>query len=76
MPNSEIKPRLRELRDRSRLSLEEVSVLTGYDTTTISKHENGSRNLTSEAISKYARLYKVQTHELWDLSQMTDTDKG
>lgn len=71
---NEVKPRLRELRDRSRLSLEEVSTLTGYDVTTISKHEGGSRNLTPEAIAKYAKLYKVQTHELWNLDQMIEKD--
>ena len=59
--------RLRDLRDRSRLTLPEVSKLTGYDPTTISKYENRSRALTEEAIRKFAALYKVQTHELFVL---------
>lgn len=59
--------RLRELRDRSRLTLNEVSILTGFDPTTISKHEAGTRSLSEEAINKYAALYKVQTHELFNL---------
>ena len=67
-----IKPRLRELRNRSRLSLEEVSILTGYDVSTVSKHESGSRNLTSEAIIKYSKLYKVHTHELWGMDQLIE----
>ena len=57
--------RLRELRDRSRLTLQEVSILTGFSVPTISRHENGSRSLTEEAISKYAALYKVPTHQLF-----------
>lgn len=63
--NSAPKNRLRELRDRSRLTLEEVSLITGYNVTTISRHESGGRSLSEEAILKYASLYKVQTHELF-----------
>ena len=63
--NSATRNRLRELRDRSRLTLEEVSLITGYNVTTISRHENCGRSLSEEAIMKYASLYKVQTHELF-----------
>ena len=56
------KNRLRELRDRSRLTLQEV---TGFTVPAISRHENGSRSLSAEAMTKYAALYKVQTHELF-----------
>ena len=62
--NSAPKNRLRELRDRSRLTLEEVSIITGFSVTTISRHENGSRSLSEEAILKYASLYKVHTYEI------------
>ena len=62
-----VENRLREFRDRSRLTLQEVSILTGIDPTTISKHENGARALTEDAIKKYASLYKVETHELFVL---------
>ncbi len=63
--NSAQKNRLKELRDRSRLTLEEVSMITGYAVPTISRHENGGRALSEEAVMKYASLYKVQTHELF-----------
>lgn len=63
--NSAPKNRLKELRDRSRLTLEEVSILTGFSVPTISRHENGGRSLSNEAVMKYAQLYKVQTHELF-----------
>lgn len=61
------KNRLKEYRDRARLTLQEVSILTGYDVTTICKHETSQRRLTEEAIDKYAALYKVKTHELFVL---------
>lgn len=63
--NSAPKNRLRELRDRSRLTLEEVSIITGLSVPTISRHENGGRSLSEEAVSKYALLYKVPSHQLF-----------
>ena len=64
--NSAPKNRLRELRDRSRLTLEEVSLVTGYGVPTISRHENCGRSLSEEALLKYASLYKVHTYEIFD----------
>jgi transcriptional regulator with XRE-family HTH domain len=61
--------RLEELRNRSRLTQEEVSIITGYSIPTISRHENRTRSLSEEAIKKYASLYKVETHELFRLEQ-------
>lgn len=63
--NSAPKNRLRELRDRSRLTLDEVSILTGFSPATISRHENGGRSLSEEAAQKYAALYKIPTHQLF-----------
>lgn len=63
--NSAPKNRLKELRDRSRLTLEEVSIITGFSVPTISRHESGGRSLSEEAALKYASLYKCQTHELF-----------
>lgn len=59
---------LRELRDRSRLTLQEVSLLTGYNVSTVSRHESGDRTLSEDAVLKYAALYKVHTYELFDLN--------
>lgn len=60
------KNRLSELRARSRLTQEEVAILMNInDITIISKHENSKRPLTNEVITKYAKLYKVQTHEIF-----------
>ena len=63
--NSAPKNRLKELRDRSRLTLEEVSMITGFSVPTISRHESGGRSLSEEAVLKYAKLYKVETYELF-----------
>lgn len=73
--NSAPKNRLRELRDRSRLTLEEVSILTGYSVPTISRHESGSRSLSEEAAQKYSALYKVPTHQLF-MQPLTEGDEG
>ena len=66
--------RLRELRDRSRLTLEEVSIITGYAVPTISRHENGERSLSEEAIIKYSSLYKVHSYELFNIEIGEDDD--
>lgn len=63
--NSAPTNRLRELRDRSRLTLQEVSMITGFSVPAISRHESGGRSLSEEAILKYASLYKVHTYELF-----------
>ena len=63
--NSAPNNRLRELRNRSRLTLEEVSIITGISIPAISRHENGGRSLSEEAIAKYASLYKVPSHQLF-----------
>lgn len=63
--NSAPKNRLREYRDRSRLTLQEVSILTGFSVPAISRHESSGRALSEEAIIKYAALYKVHTYELF-----------
>lgn len=70
-----VKNRLKELRDRSRLTLQEVSLITGYSVPTISRHESGGRGLTEEALVKYASLYKVHTYELFRrLDDMEDDE--
>jgi len=57
--------RLAQLRERSRLTQEEVAKIIGIDSTTVSKHESGDRSLSDVMIKEYAKLYKVDTHELF-----------
>ena len=58
---------LRKLRNLSKLTLQEVSLITGFDISTISNHESGRRSMSNDVLIKYANLYKVQTHELFVL---------
>lgn len=57
--------RLKELREERRLTQEEVAKLMDLDFSTVSKHENMDRPISRSNIEKYAKLYKVPTHELF-----------
>lgn len=57
--------RLKELREQSKLTQEEVAKIIEVDFTTVSKHENMDRSIKAEDLQKYARLYKIQTHEIF-----------
>ena len=65
MANKISKNRLRELRETCKLTQQEVAKLLDIDHTTVSRHESGSRGLSPEDIQKYARLYKVESYELF-----------
>jgi transcriptional regulator with XRE-family HTH domain len=65
MANKILKNRLRELRETCKLTQQEVAKLLDIDYTTVSRHESGSRGLSPEDIQKYARLYKVESYELF-----------
>lgn len=58
------KTRIREYRDRSRLTLDELSILTGLDKSTISKHESGDRIPSKDAVRRYCKVFKCESHEL------------
>jgi putative transcriptional regulator len=76
MANKISKNRLRELREARKLTQQEVAKLLDIDHTTVSRHESGSRDLSPEDIQKYARLYKVESYELFidprDLQEQED----
>lgn len=65
MANKIFKNRLRELREARKLTQQEVAKILDIDHTTVSRHESGSRDLSPEDIQKYARLYKVESYELF-----------
>ncbi len=54
--------RLREQRERSRLTVSEVATLTGYSQSAITKYENGDLQLSDERAKILASVYKVETH--------------
>ena len=80
MVNKISKNRLRELRETCKLTQQEVAKLLDIDHTTVSRHESGSRGLSPEDIQKYARLYKVESYELFidpkDLQEEDETESG
>ena len=57
--------RIAEFRNRARLTQAELGKLMDLDHTTISRHESGDRNLTPDDITKYAKVFKVDTWELF-----------
>lgn len=57
--------KLKELREKVRLTQTEVAKLLDVHFSTVAKHENGDRGLTGTEIDKYAKLYKVQPHEIF-----------
>ena len=56
--------RLREERKRSRLTQEELSILSGVNRVTIARLETGAARATRETAHKLARVLKVRPEEL------------
>lgn len=67
--------RLEELRNRSRLTQDEVSIITGLSVPAISRHENRTRSMSPDVIKKYAALFKVETHELFVLDTEVEEEE-
>lgn len=57
--------RIKEQRELSRLTQEELAKLMDLDFTTVSRHESSARALSQEDIFKYARIFKIQSYELF-----------
>lgn len=77
MANKILKNRLRELRETCKLTQQEVAKLLDIDYTTVSRHESGSRGLSPEDVQKYARLYKVESYELFiDPKNLQEEDEA
>lgn len=57
--------RLKELRTRAYLTQQEVANFFGVTIAVVSRHENGTRGLSHDAILRYARLYKVFSYEIF-----------
>ncbi len=66
MPKTKIrKNRIKELRERSRLTLQEVATLANLDFTTVSKHEGMKRSLDQSDVNAYSQIFKVTSVELF-----------
>lgn len=55
------KNRLRELRTKMNLTMEEVAKVIDRDLSTVSRHESGDRGLTQDDVRAYAKLFKVDS---------------
>lgn len=60
-----MKNRIRELREERKLTQRELGLIVGLDASTVSKHEDGSRNLQAEQVRRYADVFKIETFELF-----------
>lgn len=75
MKNAKIKPnRISKLRRRINLTQKELGKLMDLDNTTIAKHESRARNITESEVKKYAKIFKVDTYELFMEPVEDDTD--
>ena len=68
--------RFRELMDNSGKNRQEIAKIFGCDTSTITKHYNGDRGITTEQLIKYAKLFHVSADYLLGLSNAPTTDKN
>ena len=57
--------RLRQLRERARLTQAEVAKLVDLTIPSVSRHESGAKPLTDAMLAKYAQVFKVPTHKLF-----------
>lgn len=60
-----IKNRIKELRENSKLTQKELALLVGKDHTTVNKHENHLLPVPKEAVVLYAKVFKIETFELF-----------
>lgn len=61
------KNRLRELREKTGWTVEDVGGFIGIDKSHVSLLETGKRRLTEETIEKFATLYRVKPREIFHL---------
>jgi transcriptional regulator with XRE-family HTH domain len=65
-------PRLRELRERRKFTLAQLSEATGISVSTLSRLESGSRKPTLELLLPLARVHQVPLDELVDAPETGD----
>ena len=67
--------RLRNLIDKTGQTREYIAQNIGCDTSMVTKHYNGSRNITVDYVVKYAKHFSVSTDYLLGLTNAETTDK-
>ncbi len=66
--------RLKKLIDSSGKTRKEIAEQLKCDTSTITKHYNGDRDITTDFLVKYANLFEVSSDYLLGLSDVATTD--
>ena len=64
--------RLRELRERSRLSQREVGLLIGIKHVQVWRHETGATRIPIDVLKAYAQIYKVDPVDLFYAENVPD----
>ena len=67
--------RLRKLIDDTGLARQEIADRIGCDVSTITKHYNGTRNITTDFIVMYAKYFEISTDYLLGMTDAKTTDK-
>lgn len=65
--NKKLGERVRKLRDRFKLSQEDVAKKLGVSRVSLSQIENGERKMTAEEVAKLSNMFKVDADILLDL---------
>ncbi len=66
--------RLQELINESDMTREEIANKLNIGASTVTQYYNGNRNLTVEAVKKFAKLFNVSTDYLFGLTEAKTTD--
>jgi len=59
-------------RYKSRLTVQEVAKVLGVDHSTITRWENGDRPIPTHQVVALAKLFKIETHELFDTGNQVE----
>lgn len=66
MPTTTTRPnKIRQYRERAKLTQAELAKLVDLTIPSVSRHETGVKPLTDAMLAKYAAVFKVPTHKLF-----------
>lgn len=71
----EIGPILRQLRLDRKLTLDQVSELTGLSLSSIKQLEQGGRNLSMKSLFLFMEAYQCDANSILNISMQSSTDK-
>jgi transcriptional regulator with XRE-family HTH domain len=68
-------PKLRQLRKDRKLSVYQVSEMTGLSNSSINQMEQGGRNLSMNSLYLFMDVYKCDANTILDINNIEKTDK-